>query len=168
MPDPDDPRYRRTGLSWRVQAMLWPAFCTIAACLVAISVVIVSNGIDLGEFGSLVVLVVAGVPVLVVVVCTLLGGTAVLVALAVRAVMRVLAPDAPGWVRAVVVAVPTGVGVAAVVLAFMAWIGVEETAVADYWSFAVCIGAVAVIASAIYSRDLFDKRHLVGWRREGQ
>ncbi|MFC7962829.1 hypothetical protein ACWEQ4_06690 [Rhodococcus sp. NPDC003994] len=168
MPDPDDPRYRRTGLSWRVQAMLWPAFCTIAACLVAISVVIVSNGIDLGEFGSLVVLVVAGVPFLVVVVCTLLGGTAVLVALALRAVMRVLAPDAPGWVRAVVVAVPTGVCVAGAVLVFMAWIGVEETAVADYWSFAVGIGAVAVIASAIYSRDLFDKRHVVGWRREGQ
>lgn len=67
-----------------------------------------------------------------------------------------------------VVAVPTGVGVAVSVLVFMAWIGVEETAVADYWRLAVGIGAVAVIASAIYSRDLFDKRHLANARREGQ
>ncbi|MBY6348757.1 hypothetical protein [Rhodococcoides corynebacterioides] len=51
--------------------------------------------------------VLAGVPITVVVVCTLLGGTAVLVALTVRAVMRVLAPTAPRWVRAVVLAVPT-------------------------------------------------------------
>ena len=145
--------------------MLWPAFCTIATWIVVIVIVIAQDGLNLL---GLVAWVLAGVPITVVVVCTLLGGTAVLVALTVRAVMRVLAPTAPRWVRAVVVAVPTGVGVAVAVLVFMAWIGVEETAVADYWRLAVGIGAVAVIASAIYSRDLFDKRHVVGWRREGQ
>ncbi|NIL80875.1 hypothetical protein [Rhodococcoides kroppenstedtii] len=165
MPDPDDPRYRRTGPSWRVQAMLWPALCTIATWVVVVVIDISQDGLNLL---GLVAWISIGVPITVVVVCTLLGGTAVLVALAVRAVMRVLAPTAPGWVRAVVVAVPTGAGVAATFLTFMAWVGVEETAVADYWRFAAGIGAVAVIASAIYSRDLFDKRHLVGWRREGQ
>ena len=148
--------------------MLWPAFCTIVTWVVISGGGILRNGLDADEIGSLVAWILIGVPITVVVACTLLGGAAVLVALAARAVMRVLAPTAPGWVRAVVVAVPTGVGVAVAVLVFMAWIGVEETAVADYWRLAVGIGAVAVIASAIYSRDLFDKRHVVGWRSEGQ
>ena len=148
--------------------MLWPAFCTIATWVVIFVGGALRNGLDAADIGSLVAWILIGVPITVVVACTLLGGTAVLVALAVRAVMRVLAPTAPRWVQALVVAVLTGVGVAVAVLIFMAWIGVEETAVADYWRLAVGIGAVAVIASAIYSRDLFDKRHLVGWRREGQ
>lgn len=165
MPDPDDPRYRRTGPSWRVQAMLWPAFCTIVTWIVVIAIDISQDGLDPLPLAAWVI---AGVPITVVVVCTLLGGTAVLVALAMRAVMRVLAPTAPRWVRAVVVAVPTGLGVAAVVLAFMARIFFSGNSVAENSPYAASIGAVAVIASAIYSRDLFDKRHLVGWRREGQ
>ncbi|MDV7196959.1 hypothetical protein R4172_05205 [Rhodococcus kroppenstedtii] len=165
MPDPDDPRYRRTGLSWRVQAMLWPAFCTIATWVVVIAIDISEDGLNLV---GLVAWVLAGVPITVVVVCTLLGGAAVLVALAVRAVMRVLAPTAPRWVQAVVLAVPAGAGVAAVVMVFMTQVLFAGNTAADYWPFAVSIGVVAVLASAIYSRDLFDKRHVVGWRREGQ
>ncbi|SFA56979.1 hypothetical protein SAMN05444374_11148 [Rhodococcoides kroppenstedtii] len=71
MPDPDDPRYRRTGLSWRVQAMLWPAFCTIATWVVVIAIDISEDGLNLV---GLVAWVLAGVPITVVVVCTLLGG----------------------------------------------------------------------------------------------
>ncbi|MGB7364701.1 MAG: hypothetical protein WA931_16845 [Rhodococcus sp. (in: high G+C Gram-positive bacteria)] len=133
--------------------MLWPAVCTLVVFVVLSVVAVVRDGF--AGVTSLIAWSLVIVPLVVVVVCTLLGGTAVVVALVVRVLVRAFAPTVPMWTQTAMLMFSTGVCVALVVSLSVTVATGSASAVAAGWWFAVAVGAVSMVASGVYARDLY-------------
>ncbi|MBY6540280.1 hypothetical protein HQ325_16520 [Rhodococcus sp. BP-349] len=140
----------RSSVSWRRQALLWPAVCSLVAVL-GFGLFLALSGLFASSAESLGLLV--WVPIAVVVSVVAFGGLAIVIALTVRTLVRALAPSAPVIVRTAVLALVTGVGETTVTMLVIGAVG-GDTGTSTWW-FASGIGGVASLAAAFYARDLF-------------
>lgn len=141
----------RSTVSWRRQALLWPAICSALASIFAVLWVAALGG-STTTWGSILA-VSAWVPIAVVVSVFAFGGGAIVIGLAVRTFFRRFVPNAPVPLRTGAVAVVTGGGeTLGTMLTAAAARGDTGTST---WTFAVGIGIVATLASSIYARGLF-------------
>lgn len=146
----------RAGLSWRVQAFLWPAVCSAATLVVWGVYALARDGLQYSPgIAVWVAWVIVFVPIIVVVCSLVLGGAAAAVGVLVRAGFGVARPNTSPILRAVVLASITGSAVAGVVISFFALLGQSWSLADEQYGYAVVVGAVAAFASARYARRLF-------------
>lgn len=137
--------------------MLWPAACSLLAmaALVLFSLVREGTGYWPDLWGTITWIIVV-VPLIVLACSLVLGGCAVLVALTVRAGLRVVDPDMPLALRRLVLAAATGTTTSIVVVSVVsALTAVAEGAPVELLMYSAVIGSVAALASSLYARDLF-------------
>lgn len=145
----------RSTVSWRRQALLWPAVCS--------GLVSAGYGLLLIPLGGFALL--AWLPVVMVVSVIAFGGGAIVIGLAVRTVFRWFAPNAPAPFRTTALAVTTGVGET---LGTVLVVGAAQVdGGSSPWGWAVGIGIVATLAASTYARDLFaEVPEPIDWNRE--
>jgi hypothetical protein len=147
-----------SGLSWRAQALLWPALCsTCTLAGFALYAILFRDGLrhSPGLIDSAAWIVVF-VPIIVVLCSLIFGGVAVAAGLLVRSVVR-LRTTTTSVSPTVLLAAVTGSCIAGVVIGFFALFR-QSWAVADAaYGYAAVIGVVAAFASAVYARKLFDE-----------
>lgn len=146
-------------LSWVAQAFLWPAGSSLLTITALGVFFFARDGLKYspGIWGTI-AWIVFFVPIIVVVCTMVLGGVAAGVALLVRGTVAVVVPRAPRALRVVVLAAVTGACEAFLVVGVFALMRSSWEVPTVVYGYAAAVGAVAVIASSAYARDLFSDR----------
>ncbi|MBY6438137.1 hypothetical protein HQ602_17320 [Rhodococcus kroppenstedtii] len=151
----------RSTVSWRRQALLWPAICSSLVLAFYGFLFVALGGLSTGP----VLRALMWVPIAVLVSVIVFGGGAIVVALTVRTLFRRFAPRAPAALRTGVLTVVTGVSETSGTMVTVAAAGGDTGG--STWGFAVGIGVVAALAASIYARDLFaEVPEPLDWNRE--
>lgn len=147
---------RTVGLSWRAQAFLWPALSSAVTLIGLGGFALARDGFRYwpGPVESIAWIIVV-VPAIVGMCSLIFGGAAVMAAVLVRGVVRVLRPTASFASRTVWLAAVTGSGAACLVIGFHALLRQSWTIADAAYGYATAIGVVAAFASALYARRLF-------------